>query len=132
MSLTIDKLCMVEWKEKSLKIPKGDQNPYIKEEHTTQWPKRKSTHGQTSSGISNKLRDIHSICRCCWNVSTYKWKVLNGKIEIISSVAKCQFLTVLCCQCWGVGQGMKQTCLYMWYHLFQAQWDRGDQRTHQT
>ena len=41
MSLTIDKLCMVEWKEKSLKIPKGNQNSYIEEEHTTQWPKEK-------------------------------------------------------------------------------------------
>jgi len=34
---------------KSLKIPKGDnQNPYIEEEQTTQWPKRKSTKGQTT------------------------------------------------------------------------------------
>jgi hypothetical protein len=37
-----------------------------------------------SSGISNQLRDIYSICRCCWNVAIYKWKVHNGKIEIIS------------------------------------------------
>jgi hypothetical protein len=26
-----------------------------------------------------------------------------------------------------VCQGMKQTCLYLWYPLFQAQWDRCDQ-----
>ena len=26
---------------KSLKIPKGNQNPYIEEEHTSQWPKEK-------------------------------------------------------------------------------------------
>jgi uncharacterized protein YqkB len=34
------------------------------------------------------LRDIYSICRCCWNVATYKWKVHNRKIEIISFVVK--------------------------------------------
>jgi hypothetical protein len=33
-----------------------------------------------------QLRDIYSICRCCWNVATYKWKVHNGKIEIISFI----------------------------------------------
>jgi hypothetical protein len=32
----------------------------------------------------------------------------------------------------GVGQGMNQTYLYLWYLLFQAQWDRRDQRNHQT
>jgi hypothetical protein len=32
----------------------------------------------------------------------------------------------------GVGQGMKQTYLYLWYPLFQAQWDRCDQQNHQT
>jgi hypothetical protein len=37
--------------------------------------------GTTSSGISYHLRDIYSICRCCWNVATYKWKVTSGKIE---------------------------------------------------
>ena len=63
--------------------------------------------GTTSSGISYHLRDRYSICRCCWNVATYKWKVHNGKIEIISFVVKFR----------GVGQGMKQTCLYMWYPL---------------
>ena len=35
------------------------------------------------------------------------------------------------CQFRGVGQGMKQTYLYLWYPLFQAQWDRCDQRNHQ-
>jgi hypothetical protein len=37
--------------------------------------------GTTSSGISYQLRDIYSICRCCWNVATYEWKVHNGKIQ---------------------------------------------------
>jgi hypothetical protein len=40
----------------------------------------------TGSGISYQLRDVYSICRCCWNVATYQWKVHNGKIEIISFV----------------------------------------------
>jgi hypothetical protein len=31
----------------------------------------------------------------------------------------------------GVGQGMKQTYLYLWYPLFQAQWDRCVQQNHQ-
>ena len=40
--------------------------------------------GTTSSVISYQLTDIYSICRCCWDVATYKQKVHNGKIEIIS------------------------------------------------
>jgi hypothetical protein len=44
--------------------------------------------GTTSSEISYQLRDIYSICRCCWKVATYKWKVHNGKIEIISFVVR--------------------------------------------
>jgi hypothetical protein len=30
--------------------------------------------------IVSTERYIYSICRCCWNVATYKWKVHNGKI----------------------------------------------------
>ena len=33
-----------------------------------------------------KPRDIYSIRRYCWNVATYKWKVHNWKIDIISFV----------------------------------------------
>ena len=66
--------------------------------------------GTTSSGIPNHLRDRYSICRCCWNVAIYKWKVHNGKIEIISSVVMFR----------SVGQGMKQTYLYLWYPLRNA------------
>jgi len=50
---------------------------------------KKITIGTTSSGILGQLRDIYSICRCWWNVATYKWKFHNGKIEIISLVVKC-------------------------------------------
>jgi hypothetical protein len=32
-------VCTLDSK-KSLKIPKGNQNPYIEEEQTTQWPKK--------------------------------------------------------------------------------------------
>ena len=32
----------------------------------------------------------------------------------------------------GARQGMKQTSLYLWYPLFQAQWDRCDRHHHQT
>ena len=52
------------------------QQPYLKEISTV----------TTSSGISDQLRDIDSIYRCCWNVATYKWKVHNGEHEIISFV----------------------------------------------
>ena len=40
--------------------------------------------------IVSTERYIYSICRCCWNVATYEWKVHNGKIEIISFVVKCR------------------------------------------
>jgi hypothetical protein len=42
--------------------------------------------GTIISGISYQLRDIYSICGCCWNVATYERKVHNVKIEIISFV----------------------------------------------
>ena len=80
--------------------------------------------------IVSTERYIYSICRCCWNVATYKWKVHNGKIVIISFV-KVSYLTAPHCQFRGVGQGMKQTYLYLWY-LFQAQLDRCDRQNHQT
>jgi len=42
---------------KSLKIPKGNQNPYIEEEQTTQWPKEKvQKDKQRSQNILIKLR----------------------------------------------------------------------------
>jgi hypothetical protein len=56
--------------------------------------------------------------------------MFNGEIEIISR-RKVPFLTDLHSQFRGVGQGMKQTYLYLWSPLLQAQWDRCDQRNHQ-
>ena len=45
---------------------------------------------------------------------------------------KVVFLTAPHWQFGGVGQGMKQTYLYLWYPLLQAELDRCDQRNHQT
>jgi hypothetical protein len=45
---------------------------------------------------------------------------------------KVSFLTDPHCRFRSVGQGMKQTYLYLWYPLFQAQWDWCDQQNHQT
>ena len=50
----------------------------------------------TSSGTSDQLRDIYSICRRCWNVATYKWNVDNEKIEIISMDSDPYVSTRLC------------------------------------
>jgi hypothetical protein len=71
---------------------------------------------------------MHSIYRCCWNVTTYKWKCHNGEIVFCRKVS---FFIALLCQFRGVGQGMNKTYLYMWYLLLQAQWDRWDERNHQ-
>jgi hypothetical protein len=45
--------------KKSLKIPKGgNQNPYIKEEQTTQWPKEnKQKDKQRSTKHTHKTKD---------------------------------------------------------------------------
>ena len=45
---------------------------------------------------------------------------------------KVSFLTDPHCQFLDVDQGMKQTYLYLWDHLFQAQKDRCDQQNHRT
>jgi len=42
----------------------------------------------TNYGMLDPLRDIYSICRYCWNDVTYKWKIHNGKIVIISFVVR--------------------------------------------
>jgi hypothetical protein len=73
----------------------------------------------------------NSICRCCWTVATYTiesshWKNVNDLCRADS------FLSGPHCQYRGVCQGMQQTYLYMWYPLFQTQWDRCDQQNNQT
>jgi hypothetical protein len=43
---------------KSLKIPKGNQNPYIEEEQTTQWSKEKvQKNKQRSTKHAHKTKD---------------------------------------------------------------------------
>jgi hypothetical protein len=44
--------------------------------------------GATRSRISYHLRNIYSICMCCWNGATHKWKVHNGKIVIYRYLVK--------------------------------------------
>ena len=44
--------------KKSLKIPKGNQNSYIEEEQTTQWPKEKEQKDkQMSTKLTYKTKD---------------------------------------------------------------------------
>ena len=45
-----------------------------------------------------------------------KWKNLNH----LFCRSEVSFLTAIHCQCQSVGQGMNQTYLYLWNHLFQA------------
>ena len=51
--------------------------------------------GTTNSEISDQLRDAYSIGGRCLNVATYKWKVNNGRIEIISFDIKFRSLLAL-------------------------------------
>ena len=52
---------------------------------------------------------IYSICRCCWNVATYKLKVHNRENwnHLFCHNVSCFIASQ--CQLGGVGQGMKQT-----------------------
>ena len=47
--------------KKSLKIPKGNQNPYIEKEQTIQWPKSKKRTNNDLQNITQKYSD--STCR---------------------------------------------------------------------
>jgi hypothetical protein len=40
--------CLIFQYRRVCKYQSGNQNPYIEEEQTTQWPKEKSTKGQTT------------------------------------------------------------------------------------
>jgi len=42
----------------------------------------------TNSGMLDPLTYIYYICMYCWNDVTYKWKIHNGKIVIISFVVR--------------------------------------------
>jgi hypothetical protein len=75
--------------------------------------------GTTSSGISYHLREIYSICRCCWNVATYKWKVHSGNIYsdmLCSSVLFVFILYSVCptyCLIIYVKQNYYMSCWYI-------------------
>ena len=49
--------------------------------------------GTTGYGISDQLRDAYSICRCCWNIATYKWKVHNSCTEGNNQILLMTFIT---------------------------------------
>jgi hypothetical protein len=57
---------------------------------------------------------------------------INGMFTMGILKSSLLFLTVPHNQCRGVGKGMNQTYLYLWYYLFQAQWGRRDQQKYQT
>jgi hypothetical protein len=69
----------------------------------------------TSSGNSNLLRDMYSICRCCWNVATYKWNVHNVENWNHLFCRNFSFLTDPHGQFSSVCQNMKQTA---WWACF--------------
>ena len=79
--------------------------------------------------MSYELKDIYPICRCCWNVATYKWSSQQENLNHLFC-RKVSFLAALPAQFRLVGQCMKQAYMYLWYSLFQTQWDRCDQRNH--
>jgi aspartyl/asparaginyl beta-hydroxylase (cupin superfamily) len=60
-------------------------------------------------------------------MKSLKWKHLNHLF-----CRNVSFLTRHYCQFQDVGQGIKQSKLYLWYPLFQAQLNRCDQQNHQT
>ena len=86
--------------------------------------------GATSSEISHHLRDIHSIYIYAAGMLLH----INGKFTMgrlkSSLCCKVPFLTAPTCLFRGVGQDMKQTYLYLWYPLFQVQYDRCDQHNY--
>ena len=59
-------------------------------------------------------------------------KSVVQKFNAQNTAARFSRVTAPHCQFRGVGQCLKQTLLYLWYHLFQAQWARCDQENHKT
>jgi hypothetical protein len=54
-----------------LKIPRGNHNPYIEEEQTTQWPKQKGQKGkERSTKHTHKTKD--RVRRNYWNFGPIK------------------------------------------------------------
>ena len=54
--------------KKSLKIPMGDQNLYIEEELTTQWPQKVQKDKQGSTKHTHKTKETGGELRCSGTV----------------------------------------------------------------
>ena len=80
--MTYHRMC-----KKSLKIPKGgNQNLYIEEEQTPQWPKRKSTKGQTTRvarRVSLKEHELLTIPERLSSSPVLAWFVLLDLCNIL-------------------------------------------------
>jgi hypothetical protein len=61
--------------------------------------------------MSPELKDIYPICRCCWNVVTYKWSSQRENLNHLFC-HKVSFLAALPGQFRLVGQCMKQACVF--------------------
>ena len=62
-------------------MPKGgNQNPYIEEEQTTQWPKEKvKKDKQRSTKHTHKTKDQVNVVKCLHQfVYTARWSVINN------------------------------------------------------
>jgi hypothetical protein len=62
----------------------------------------------------------------------HSWLIIGFITMLTRRVPQWEHWNNLFCQFRVVGQGMEQTYLYLWYPLFQAQWNRCDQWNHQT
>jgi len=85
-----------------------EKGPKDKEQSTKHTYKTKDRVTQTPLKNGDELRSSRRISSSC---STSD---IRHVIQVTNP--HCPFR--------GVGQGMKQTYLYLWYPLFQAQWDR--------
>jgi hypothetical protein len=64
----------------------GNQNPYIEEEQTTQWPKRTSTKGQTRSA-KHTHKTFMGLHRLVWlKNSTIAMQLYNIETELLEVV----------------------------------------------
>ena len=71
------------------------------------------------------ILQMQVLLKCCYiYMESSQWENWNHLF-----CCKVSFLTEPHCRLRGVGQGMKQTYLYLWYPLFQAKWDRCDQQS---
>ena len=80
--------------KKSLKIPKGNQNPYIEEEQTTQWSKEKvQKDKQRSTKHTHKTKDrvtrtplkTGDELRCCGRISSSCSTSCARRVNLVTS-----------------------------------------------